>query len=90
MENLSMKASGSNILASVGMAACCLLPAVTFGQSEIVKHEGVTSALHKANVGRIAFIAKHTAADSLAAADFLQSFEMKETSDLAMRGFMRT
>ena len=77
-------------MASVGLAAWCLLPGVTFGQSEIVKHEGVTSELHRANVGRIAFIAKHTRADSLSAADFLQSFEVKKTSDLAMRGFMRT
>src|SRR5215207_908441 len=85
-----MKASMLKSIISVGIAACCLLPGVAFGQPEIVKHEGVTSALHKANVGRIAFIAKHSPADSLSAADFLQSFEMKETGALAMRGFMRT
>jgi CubicO group peptidase (beta-lactamase class C family) len=67
-----------------------LISSAAFGQPEIVKSEGITTPLHQANVGRIAFVAKHAPADSLSAADLLQTFELKEKSDLAMRGFMRT
>jgi CubicO group peptidase (beta-lactamase class C family) len=90
MENPVMQASGVVRKLRGGIAVCCLLPAVTFGQTELVKHEGVTTALHQANVGRIVFIARHAPADSLSAADFLKSFEVKQGRDLAMRGFMRT
>jgi hypothetical protein len=33
-----------------------LLPGAAFGQTDIVKSEGIISSLHQANVGRIAFI----------------------------------
>src|SRR5687767_186789 len=85
-----MKATAWSTILSVKTALLFLLSSSAFGQPEIVKSEGVTTPLHQANVGRIAFIAKHSPADSLSAADLLQSFELKATSDLAMRGFMRT
>ena len=67
-----------------------LFPAAAFAQADIVKSEGMTSPLHQANVGRIAFVARHVSADSLNAADLLRTFELKGTGDLAMRAFMAT
>ena len=67
-----------------------LFPAAAFAQTDIVKSEGMTSPLHQANVGRIAFVARHVAPDSLNAGDLLRTFELKGTGDLAMRGFMAT
>jgi CubicO group peptidase (beta-lactamase class C family) len=85
-----MKFSRVNGMLGVGTAWSLLLSGAAFGQSEIIKTEGITSPLHQANVGRIVFIAKHAPADSLSAADFLQTYELKATGDLAMRGFMGT
>jgi CubicO group peptidase (beta-lactamase class C family) len=72
-------------------AAFCGLPAAEArAQAEIVRSEGITTPLHQANVGRIAFVARHLPADSLNAADLLRTFELKGTADLAMRGFLAT
>jgi CubicO group peptidase (beta-lactamase class C family) len=73
---------------SVKAALLWLLPAAAFGQTDIVKSEGIINPLHQANVGRIAFIAKPIPADSLNATDFLKTLELKETGDLAIRAFM--
>jgi CubicO group peptidase (beta-lactamase class C family) len=67
---------------------CGLLSGHALAQSDIVRTEGITTPLHQANVGRIAFAARHVPADSLATADLLQTFELKEAGDLAMRAFL--
>jgi CubicO group peptidase (beta-lactamase class C family) len=85
-----MKRSTWTRVLSASAALYLLLPAAAFAQPDIVKSEGITSPLHQANVGRIAFIAKHSPADSLKATDLLQAFELKETRDLAIRAFMGT
>lgn len=75
---------------SIAATVCGLLPGQALAQAEILRSEGIISPLHQANVGRIVFVAKHLPADSLKAADFLQTFELKETGDLAIRGFLAT
>jgi CubicO group peptidase (beta-lactamase class C family) len=70
-------------------AVFCGLPAGhALAQAELVRSDGITSPLHRANVGRIAFVSRHLPADSLNAADLLQTFELKGTGDLAMRAFL--
>jgi len=75
---------------TVAAALCSLLSRQALAQPEIVRNEGITSALHQANVGKVAFVSRNIPADSLNPADLLQSFELKGTGDLAMRGFMAT
>ena len=72
-----------------GNAVICLVLSIgAFAQADIfVKDEGVTNDLHRANVGRIVFAPK---SDTTAEADFLKTFELKETGDLAIRAFMQT
>lgn len=67
---------------------CLLIAADAFGQADIFKSEGITGALHQANVGKIVFTAKSIPAESLKETDFLKSFELKEPSDLAIKAFM--
>ena len=67
---------------------CGLFSGQALAQAEIVRSEGITSPLHRTNVGRIAFVARHVPADSLNAADLLQTFELTGTGDLAMRAFL--
>jgi CubicO group peptidase (beta-lactamase class C family) len=83
-----MRLSASMRLLTVPAALCGLLSGRALAQTDIVKSEGITSPLHQTNVGRIAFVARHVPADSLNAADLLQTFELKGTGDLAMRAFL--
>jgi hypothetical protein len=72
------------------IAVICLVAfyRLPFGQADaFVKDDGVTNDLHRANVGRIVFTPK---SDTTAEADFLKTFELKETGDLAIRAFMQT
>src|SRR5688500_9084318 len=70
-------------------AAFCVLPyAQVRAQADIVRSEGITTPLHQANVGRLAFVRRHVPADSLNPADLLQTFELKGAGDLAMRAFL--
>ena len=39
-------------------AVCLSLSGTDFGQTDIVKTEGMASPLHRANVGRITFMSK--------------------------------
>ena len=73
---------------SVKAVLFLLLSCAAFGQTDIVKSEGITSPLHQANVGKIAFIANSIPAQNLKETDFLKTFELRETSDLAFRAFM--
>jgi len=83
-----MRISASMRPLTLAAALCGLLASQALAQTDIVKSEGITSALHRTNVGRIAFVSRHVPADSLNAADLLQSFELKGTGDLAMRAFL--
>jgi CubicO group peptidase (beta-lactamase class C family) len=79
------KLSGNKIiLASLFL----LLSQNIFAQTDIVKSEGITSPLHQANLGKIVFTAKSIPVESLKETDFLKTFELTGTDDLAMRAFM--
>jgi CubicO group peptidase (beta-lactamase class C family) len=65
-----------------------LLSATAFGQTDIVKSEGITGPLHQANLGKIIFTAKSIPFESLKETDFLKTFELNETSDLAIKAFI--
>src|SRR5688572_20883656 len=66
-----------------------LISAAAFGQTGgIVKSEGITGALHQANVGRIAFMAKPIPIENYRETDFLKTYELRETGDLNIRVFM--
>ncbi len=65
-----------------------LLSGTVFGQTDIVKSEGITSPLHRANLGRITFTAKPVAIESYKETDFLKTLELKETADFSIRAFM--
>jgi CubicO group peptidase (beta-lactamase class C family) len=74
----------------LGITAAILLAlsATTFGQTDIVKSEGITSPLHQANLGKIVFTSNSVTIESLKETDFLKTFELKETGDLGIRAFM--
>jgi CubicO group peptidase (beta-lactamase class C family) len=59
-----------------------------FGQNDIVKSEGITSALHGANVGKITFMAKPIPVENYTETDFLKTFELKQSGDFGIRVFM--
>ena len=75
-------------ISSVMTALFLLLSGAAFGQTDIVKSEGITNPLHQANLGRIAFISIPIPVESLKETDFLKTFELRETGDLAFRAFM--
>src|SRR5215211_3474300 len=79
------KLSGNKIILA---ALFLLLSQNIFGQADIVKSEGITSPLHQANLGRIAFTAKSVPAENLTETDFLKTFELRETSDLNIKAFL--
>jgi CubicO group peptidase (beta-lactamase class C family) len=74
----------------VGTLFILLLSAFAFGQTDIVKSEGISSPLHRANVGKIVFTNKPVTVpiESLSEADFLKTFELGETADLTMKAFL--
>ena len=50
------------------------ISATTFGQTkDIIQSEGITSSLHKANVGKITFMSKIIAIEDYKESDFLKS-----------------
>jgi CubicO group peptidase (beta-lactamase class C family) len=65
-----------------------LLSQNIFAQADIVKSEGITSPLHQAHIGKITFMSQLIPLENYKETDFLQAFELKETSDLNMRAFM--
>lgn len=83
-----MRTSGWMKIVSVKTAFLLLLSANVSGQTDVVKSEGVTSPLHQANLGRIAFLAKRAPIESYTETDFLKTFELKDTGDLSIRAFM--
>jgi CubicO group peptidase (beta-lactamase class C family) len=60
-----------------------------FGQAnDFVKRDSITYPIHKANLGKIAFMAKTVPIENFKQADFLTSFELKEEADLNIRVFL--
>lgn len=60
-----------------------------FGQTaDFVKDDGVLSAIHQANTGKITFMEKPIPLENFKEADFLQTFELKENADLNIRIFL--
>ncbi|QMW03916.1 serine hydrolase domain-containing protein [Spirosoma foliorum] len=60
-----------------------------YGQSpDLVKTQGITSAVHQANIGKIIFTSKDIPAASLQASDFLDTYELTNKSNLFMTVFM--
>ncbi len=70
---------------------CCL---TTYGQmKDIVQTDGMTSPLHKENIGKVVFIAgnilsQNRPIESFIETDFVKTFELKRASDLNIRVFM--
>lgn len=60
-----------------------------FGQSsDFVKCDSITYPIHKANIGKIAFMSKVVPIETFMQGDFLTTFELKENSDLNIRVFL--
>ncbi len=57
-------------------------------QQDIVKTEGITSALHQANVGKITFAAEEIPIDNYEKSDFITSYTLTPKSKLFMTVFM--
>ncbi|MBC7911889.1 MAG: serine hydrolase [Pyrinomonadaceae bacterium] len=64
------------------------LAAAIFGQTDLVKTEGITNPLHQANIGKITFMSTLIPIENYKETDFLKAFELKETGDLNIRVFM--
>jgi CubicO group peptidase (beta-lactamase class C family) len=65
-----------------------LLSGNIYGQDDLVKTEGVVTALHKANVGKVTFMPRPIPIESYTEADFLKTYDLKEVGDLNIRVFM--
>jgi CubicO group peptidase (beta-lactamase class C family) len=57
-------------------------------QKDIVKNQGITSPLHKANIGKIIFTSKSISVAELKESDFLNRYELTNKSDLFITVFM--
>lgn len=69
----------------VALIVCLLVPVALFAQADtFVKDDGMTDDVHRANLGRIVFTPK---AES---SEVINSFELKDAGDLAIRAFMST
>jgi CubicO group peptidase (beta-lactamase class C family) len=56
--------------------------------ADIVKTDGITTALHEANIGRITFMDRNIPLEKYTASDFLSAFELTPRSSLNIRVFM--
>src|SRR5690349_2874013 len=60
-----------------------------FGQpKDLVKDAGITSSMHKSSVGKILFSSKQVSVPDLKGAEFLETYELTNKSDLFMTCFM--
>jgi hypothetical protein len=82
-----MKTSKCGSIVLRTLALCIMACASAFAQTDIVKSDGITGSLHRANVGRIVFTSKAVAAE-LAETDFLTTVDLNKTTDLSLRAFM--
>ena len=83
-----MKRSSSRLIANLSMVLCLLACIRVAAQGDLVKNDGITSPLHRANVGRIVFTAKPVPIESLTPADFITTTELRDRADLSLRVFM--
>jgi CubicO group peptidase (beta-lactamase class C family) len=68
---------------------CAIFSIGAFGQNKnIVEPDEIKHALHRANVGKIAFLRGADALENSRAEDFLKEFEMNGKSDLHIRVFL--
>ncbi|MGE5382741.1 MAG: serine hydrolase, partial [Omnitrophica WOR_2 bacterium] len=66
-----------------------LLSATLFAQStDLVKSDSIVYQLHKANIGKIAFMGQIVPMEDYKETDFLTSFELKEKTDFNIRVFL--
>lgn len=66
-----------------------LLCLTAFGQSkDLVKNDGITTTLHKDNIGKVTFMNGNISLDQYKNSDFLKSFPLTYKSDLNIRVFM--
>ncbi|WP_224996077.1 serine hydrolase [Cesiribacter sp. SM1] len=75
-----------SLLASLLILACTAT--LLAQQSNLVVNSGITSPLHKANIGKIRFAADIEPAEHYTEADFLDSFLLKRKADLNLLAFM--
>ncbi|WP_285059722.1 serine hydrolase domain-containing protein [Pedobacter ginsengisoli] len=69
--------------------ALLLCKAALFGQQkDLVKNAGITSSIHKSSVGKILFSSKQVSVPDLKGAEFLETYELTNKSDLFMTCFM--
>ena len=61
----------------------------SFGQTpNLVKSDSITYPIHKANIGKIAFMGNILPMESFKESDFLKVFELKEKADFNIRVFL--
>ncbi|MES2517377.1 MAG: serine hydrolase [Bacteroidota bacterium] len=66
-----------------------LLSATIFGQTtDLVKSDDIVYPIHKANIGKVAFMGQAIPIENFKETDFLSSFELKEKTDLNIRVFL--
>src|SRR5688572_33089542 len=83
-----MKRSRSLLIANVTLALCLVVCIRVAAQGDLVKTDGFTSPLHRANVGRIIFTAKSVPVEILTPANFITTTELRDTADFSLRAFM--
>lgn len=66
---------------------CFVFASFAIGQN-LVKTDGITTELHRANIGKVTFMAKPIPIESYKESDFLTSYDLSESGDLNIRVFM--
>src|SRR6187402_650756 len=66
-----------------------LMSATIFAQTaDFVKSDSIVYPIHRANIGKVAFLEKTIAIENFKQVDFLAAFELKENADLSIRVFL--
>ncbi len=71
----------------VSLALWIVVCPSVFGQTDLVKSDGITSPLHQARIGQIVFTSKPVAADPQET-DLVTSVDLGKPTDLSIRAFM--
>ncbi len=64
------------------------LSQISAQQKDIVKNQGITSPLHRANIGKIIFTSKSIPSGDLRETDFLKTYELTNKSNLFITVFL--